>query len=89
VEALAITGEPRRLRFAGEILASIEPAPAGLLRGPSLDLPDAVWIGRLALARLAAGDHGDPALVEPLYVRDADAQPMAVPAKGDPGGDIG
>lgn len=88
-EAPAITGEGRRVCYVGEILASIDPAPAELLRGPSLDLPDAAWIGRLALARLLAGERGDPALVEPLYVRDADARPMASPAKADPGGDIG
>ncbi len=88
-EALAITGEQRRVLLVGEIFAAIDLPSAMLLRGPSLDLPDAAFIGRLALARLAAGDHGDPALVEPLYVRDADAKPMAAPAKGDPGGDIG
>ncbi|MEO7328445.1 MAG: tRNA (adenosine(37)-N6)-threonylcarbamoyltransferase complex dimerization subunit type 1 TsaB [Minicystis sp.] len=89
MEDPAITGEPRRLRYVGEVLASIAPAPSGLLRGPSLDLPDAAWIGRLALVRLAVGDHGDPAQVEPLYVREADAKPMVLPAKADPGGDIG
>lgn len=88
-ESLSIVGETRRVHLAGEIVASLDPLPEGLLRGEALDLPDAVWIGRLALARLAEGEPGDPAWVEPLYLRDADAKPMAIPAKGDPARDIG
>ncbi|MFO0756847.1 MAG: tRNA (adenosine(37)-N6)-threonylcarbamoyltransferase complex dimerization subunit type 1 TsaB [Byssovorax sp.] len=92
--ALAITGQAApapRLHLVGEVLATLDPAPSGLLRGDALDLPDAAAIGRIALRRLEAGDRGDPAEVEPLYLRDADARPMAAAPAGkrDPSGDIG
>jgi tRNA threonylcarbamoyladenosine biosynthesis protein TsaB len=70
----------------GEVVASLEPAPPGLVRAPALDLPDAAWVGRLAAARLAAGLDGDPALLEPLYVRPPDAKPLATPTRADPPG---
>jgi tRNA threonylcarbamoyladenosine biosynthesis protein TsaB len=82
--ALAIPGETRRIVLIGEVVATIDPLPPGLARGPSLDLPDAAWIGRLAAIRLAAGEPGDPALLEPLYVRPPDAKPLATPTREDP-----
>jgi tRNA threonylcarbamoyladenosine biosynthesis protein TsaB len=84
--ALTIPGETRRIVLIGEVVASIDPLPPGLARGPALDLPDAVWVGRLAARRLAAGEPGDPALVEPLYVRPPDAVPLAIPTRPDPVG---
>jgi tRNA threonylcarbamoyladenosine biosynthesis protein TsaB len=85
-EALAIAGESRRIVVIGEIAASIDPPPPGLLRGPALDLPDAAWIARLGALRLASadpGEPGDPALIEPLYVRPPDAKPLASATKAD------
>ncbi len=82
--ALTIPGETRQIVLIGEVVASIEPVPPGLARGPALDLPDAVWVGRLAAIRLAAGEPGDPALLEPLYVRPPDARPLAIPTRADP-----
>ncbi len=84
--SLAIPGETRRIVIIGEVVASIEPAPPGLVRAPALDLPDAAWVGRLAAARFASGADGDPALLEPLYVRPPDARPLAVPTREDPPG---
>ncbi|MFT3771144.1 MAG: tRNA (adenosine(37)-N6)-threonylcarbamoyltransferase complex dimerization subunit type 1 TsaB [Minicystis sp.] len=67
-----------RLVAVGEIAAGLAlPDGVRLARGPALDLPDAAWIGRLALRRLAAGADGDPEIIEPLYVRAPDATPMA------------
>jgi tRNA threonylcarbamoyladenosine biosynthesis protein TsaB len=83
-EALTIPGETRRIVIIGEVVASLDPPPPGLARGPALDLPDAAWVGRLAAIRLAAGDPGDPALLEPLYVRPPDAKPLATPTREDP-----
>ena len=83
-EALTIPGETRRIILIGEVVASIDPPPPGLARGPALDLPDAAWVGRLAAHRLAAGEPGDPALLEPLYVRPPDAKPLATPTREDP-----
>jgi tRNA threonylcarbamoyladenosine biosynthesis protein TsaB len=82
--ALTIPGETRRIVLVGEVVATIDPLPHGLLRAPALDLPDAVWVGRLAAIRLAAGEDGDPALLEPLYVRPPDAVPLATPTRADP-----
>lgn len=84
--SLQIHGETRRIVIVGEVVASIDPCPPGLVRGPALDLPDASWIGRLAAPRLAAGVDGDPALLEPLYVRPPDAKPLATPTRADPPG---
>jgi tRNA threonylcarbamoyladenosine biosynthesis protein TsaB len=77
--ALEVPGETRRIVIIGEVVASLEPPPPGLARGPALDLPDAAWVGRLAAIRLAVAGSGDPALVEPLYVRPPDAKPLATP----------
>ena len=82
--SLEMPGETRRIVIIGEVVASIDPEPLGLARGAALDLPDAAWVGRLAAARLAAGADGDPALLEPLYVRPPDAKPLAVPTREDP-----
>lgn len=82
--ALAMPGEARRIVLVGEVVASIEPLPPGLVRGPALDLPDAAWVGHLAALRLAAGEPCDPALLEPLYVRPPDATPLATPTRADP-----
>lgn len=75
VEALAAG---RRLVVVGEAADLEAPLRPYLARGPALDLPDAAWIGRVALGRLrasaAAGEH-DAALLEPLYVRAPDAKP--------------
>jgi tRNA threonylcarbamoyladenosine biosynthesis protein TsaB len=84
--SLAIPGETRRIVIIGEVVASIEPAPPGLVRAPALDLPDAAWVGRLAAARFASGADSDPALLEPLYVRPPDARPLAAPTREDPPG---
>ncbi len=61
--------------------ALLEPSLAvGLVRGPMVDLPDAVAIGKLGWRRfaLAGADVAtfDPALAEPSYVRPPDAKPM-------------
>jgi tRNA threonylcarbamoyladenosine biosynthesis protein TsaB len=70
----------RRWVAAGEIAALVAlPAGVVLARAPAFDLPDAAWIGRLSLARLAAGDRPDADGVEPLYVRPPDAVPSFVP----------
>ena len=82
--ALTMPEETRRIVLVGEVVASIEPLPPGLVRGPALDLPDAAWVGRLAAIRLAAGEACDPALLEPLYVRPPDARPLATPTRADP-----
>ena len=62
--------------------AVLEPSLAAkVVRGPMVDLPDAVAIGRLGWRRfaLAGAEVGafDPAVVEPSYVRPPDAKPMA------------
>ncbi|APR75005.1 TsaB protein [Minicystis rosea] len=78
-EAFVIAEAPAgaRLVAVGEIAAGLSlPGGVRLARGPALDLPDAAWIGRLALSRLAGGAPGDPELLEPLYVRAPDATPM-------------
>jgi tRNA threonylcarbamoyladenosine biosynthesis protein TsaB len=36
---------------------------------PSVEGRRAVWLGELALARMAAGQYDDPAAIEPLYMR--------------------
>lgn len=41
------------------------------------ELPEAAWIGRVAMARLASGGGVDPAALEPVYVRPPDAKPQA------------
>lgn len=79
--AFSLEGLPSgaRLVAVGEIAASLA-LPDGVrhARGPALDLPDAAWIGRIALRRLAAGVPSDPSQCEPLYVRAPDATPMVV-----------
>jgi tRNA threonylcarbamoyladenosine biosynthesis protein TsaB len=82
--ALVLPGESRRMVVVGEIAAALlgEPnaaapvAPAGIARGPSLDLPDALWIARLAVARFVDSAATDPAALEALYVRAPDAKPQ-------------
>lgn len=63
----------------GEIAASIAALSSRVVRADSADLPDAAWVGRVALARLARG--ADPrelrSDLEPLYVRAPDAKPQA------------
>jgi tRNA threonylcarbamoyladenosine biosynthesis protein TsaB len=70
----------RRWVVVGEIAASVAlPAGVTLARGAAFDLPDAAWIGKLALARFAAGERPDAGVVEPLYVRPPDAVPTFFP----------
>lgn len=74
-EAFFVAGlSPEKLLVVGEVAAAVA-LPPGVrgARGPSLDLPDAAWIGRVAQPRLAGGAAGDPAALEPLYVRPPDA----------------
>lgn len=83
LEAAAFTldalPEGARLVVAGEVAAPLAlPEGVRLARAPALDLPDAAWIGRIALRLLAAGVPSDPELCEPLYVRAPDATPMMV-----------
>jgi len=66
----------RRLVLVGEIAAQLDPPTPFLARDPAFDLPDARWIARLARQKLAQGHQGDPALIEPLYVRPPDAKPQ-------------
>ncbi|MBK9258882.1 MAG: tRNA (adenosine(37)-N6)-threonylcarbamoyltransferase complex dimerization subunit type 1 TsaB [Polyangiaceae bacterium] len=69
------------LRIVGEA-ALLEPSMAAqVVRGASVDLPDAVAVGRVGLRRFAsskgvAGEF-DASLLEPSYVRPPDAKPMA------------
>jgi tRNA threonylcarbamoyladenosine biosynthesis protein TsaB len=72
-DAIAPLAAARRIVVVGEVAEQIEALRPHLARGAALDLPDAVWIGRVAAARLGAGD--DAALLEPLYVRAPDAKP--------------
>jgi tRNA threonylcarbamoyladenosine biosynthesis protein TsaB len=60
----------------GEVAEGVA-LPAGVrwARGAALDLPDAAWVGRLAVARLGEGTGGGGDEVEPLYVRAPDATP--------------
>jgi len=46
------------------------------------DLPCAVWVARLGEARLAAGLGEDAAAIEPLYVREPDANRLPASAAG-------
>lgn len=71
--------DARRLVVVGEILAADPLLSPFLRRAPSLDLPDAAAIGKVAAKRLGAVSREDldPAIVEPLYVRPPDAKPMA------------
>ena len=62
---------PSRIVVVGEIASSLDPS---IPRGPAFDLPDALWIARLAAPRLASGLAADAAIVEPLYVRPPDAK---------------
>ncbi len=69
--------------MVGEVAAGMTLAPGShLARGPATDLPDAGWIGRLAVVRLVgrSADSGDGA-VEPLYVRPPDATPACPPRR--------
>jgi tRNA threonylcarbamoyladenosine biosynthesis protein TsaB len=91
-EAFSLLPPGRRVVVVGEVAAGIAlPAWMAIARAPkSLDLPDAGWIGRLALARLATADGGDA--VEPLYVRPPDitlSAPRAAARDGDPPGAAG
>jgi tRNA threonylcarbamoyladenosine biosynthesis protein TsaB len=91
-EALVLSGGTRRIVVVGEIAATIlaQPRPLDLgpapylARGAALDLPDAVWVGRCAVAGLAAGAGVDPAVLEPLYVRAPDAKPQSGAPKAEP-----
>jgi tRNA threonylcarbamoyladenosine biosynthesis protein TsaB len=57
---------------------------AMVVRGPAVDLPDAVTIGRLGSQRFASSKsvekNFDPGVLEPSYVRPPDAKPMAFTA---------
>jgi tRNA threonylcarbamoyladenosine biosynthesis protein TsaB len=61
--------------------ALLEPSLASVMvRGPAVDLPDAVTIGKLAWQRFASSpsmEVYDPGMLEPSYVRPPDAKPMA------------
>jgi tRNA threonylcarbamoyladenosine biosynthesis protein TsaB len=73
----------------GEVAVGVAlPAGVILARGAAFDLPDAAWIGRLALGRLLAGERPDAGPLEPLYVRPPDAKPAAphTAQRGDPAG---
>ena len=80
-DAFVLPAAPgRRWVVVGEIAAGIAlPAAMRLARGEAFDLPDAAWIGRLALGRLGAGERPDPGGVEPLYVRPPDAIATLLP----------
>jgi tRNA threonylcarbamoyladenosine biosynthesis protein TsaB len=83
-DALAELAAGRRLVVVGEVAEELAALRAHRVPGASLDAPDAVWIGRVALGRLgatarvergrSASEH-DPARLEPLYVRAPDAKP--------------
>jgi tRNA threonylcarbamoyladenosine biosynthesis protein TsaB len=79
-EAFALVEAPAggRVVVVGEVAAGIA-LPGGLCpgRGAALDLPEASWIGRIAASKLALPGGGDPDGVEPVYVRAADATPLA------------
>lgn len=80
-EAFAIVEAPAggRLVVVGEVAATVAlPEGMRLARGPALDLPDAVWIARLAAPRMGSAGDGDE--VEPLYVRPPDA--VVSPGRG-------
>jgi tRNA threonylcarbamoyladenosine biosynthesis protein TsaB len=86
-DALPRMEQERRIVVVGEAVASLDPGVASrahLARGPALDLPDAVWVARLAAARLAAGAGVDPAVLEPCYVRPPDARPLSFEPEGGP-----
>jgi len=82
--AFSLPQAARRLVVIGEIAASIQPPLPLVARGPSFDLPDARWIARIGLRRLAEGKEYDPAHLEPLYVRAPDAKPIAPPTETAP-----
>lgn len=79
---LPLAGAGRRVVIVGEVADQLEPLRPHVARSTSADLPDAAWIGRVAAGRLRAADGGrdpgDPAALEPLYVRAPDAKPAAV-----------
>ena len=62
--------------------ASIEPSWEGRRVIVVWDLPDAAWVARLGAARLAAGLGEDAAAIEPLYVREPDANKLPASAAG-------
>jgi tRNA threonylcarbamoyladenosine biosynthesis protein TsaB len=81
--AVAAAAAGRRIVVAGEAAEEIALLRPYRAQGHGFDLPDAIWIGRVALGRLGAapgagrartaGEH-DAALLEPLYVRAPDAK---------------
>lgn len=80
-ELRSLLQEGNFLRIVGEA-ALLEPAVGGIVvRGPAVDLPDAVAIGRLGWQRFASSPvvpgAFDPGVIEPSYVRPPDAKPMA------------
>ncbi|MBI4953230.1 MAG: tRNA (adenosine(37)-N6)-threonylcarbamoyltransferase complex dimerization subunit type 1 TsaB [Myxococcales bacterium] len=68
--ALAVAGEHARV-------LGLEPvAGLRLVTTPATDLPDAAWLGRLALAALRHETRPGTAPVEAVYLRPPDAKPM-------------
>jgi len=68
----------RKLILSGELTEDLTGELMRQLLGdlapePSVHLPDAVWVGRVAAARLAQGGGDDAAALEALYVRAPDA----------------
>jgi tRNA threonylcarbamoyladenosine biosynthesis protein TsaB len=81
VELQSLLQEGNFLRIVGEA-ALLEPSLGAIVaRGPAVDLPDAVAVGRLAWQRFASSRDAqgafDPGVLEPSYVRPPDAKPMA------------
>ncbi|MGK4006678.1 tRNA (adenosine(37)-N6)-threonylcarbamoyltransferase complex dimerization subunit type 1 TsaB [Sorangium sp. So ce1036] len=84
-DAVAAVAAGRRVVVVGAIAGEIEALRPLAAQGEALDLPGAIWIGRVAIDRLRAaaarGERGrpggelDPELLEPLYVRAPDAKP--------------
>jgi tRNA threonylcarbamoyladenosine biosynthesis protein TsaB len=70
-----------RVVAVGEAVEDI-PLIEGVVRarGPALDLPDAAWIGRLAMSRFGGGLDADAVL--PLYVRPPDVTPPRPKSSG-------
>jgi tRNA threonylcarbamoyladenosine biosynthesis protein TsaB len=72
-----LIGEPLVAR-ALDTGAPRDPAEGADANAPNampVELPEAAWIGRVAMARLLARGGVDPEALEPLYVRPPDAKP--------------
>jgi tRNA threonylcarbamoyl adenosine modification protein YeaZ len=87
-DAIGALASGRRMVAVGEVAGEIALLGPLSMRGDTLDLPHAIWIGRLAAMRLGSADphqrgvhrehtarEHDAALLEPLYVRAPDAKP--------------